>query len=229
MGIGKAASATLVLIPEEFRGKPIHFSHLCDILETSVIKRKVMGRDYGVAILAEGLGEHIPPEDLEELEDVERDDHGNIRLAEIELGVLVKNEVRRRLTARGINLTVVPKNIGYELRCCPPIPYDMEYTQDLGFAAVRYLLEGNTGALICIIEGKLVPIKFEDLQDSDTGKTRIRRVDVDSDFYRVAREYMIRLERADFVDHKKLARLARVAGMSPEDFRERFAYLGDPW
>jgi len=229
MGIGKAASATLVLIPEEFRGNAIVFSHLCDILETSVIKRKVMGRDYGVAILAEGLAEDIPPEDLEEIEDVERDDHGNIRLAEIELGVLVKNEVRRRLKARGINLTVVPKNIGYELRCCPPIPYDMEYTQDLGFAAVRYLLEGNTGALICIIEGKLVPIKFEDLQDSDTGKTRIRRVDVDADFYRVAREYMIRLERADFVDHKKLARLARVANMAPEDFRERFGYLGEPW
>jgi 6-phosphofructokinase 1 len=160
---------------------------------------------------------------------VERDEHGNVRFAEIELGVLLKNEVRRRLKERGIRTTIVPKNIGYELRCGPPIPYDMEYTQDLGFAAVRYLLEGNTGALICIIEGKLVPIKFEDLLDAKTGKTKVRRVDVDSDFYRVAREYMIRLERRDFTDHKQLARLARVAGMSSEQFKERYGYLGEPW
>jgi 6-phosphofructokinase 1 len=229
MGIGKAASATLVLIPEEFRGKPIRFGTLCDILETSIIKRKVMGRGYGVAILAEGLAEHIPPEDLSDIEDIERDDHGNIRLAEIELGLLLKNEVRRRLKERGINVTIVNKNIGYELRCQAPIPYDMEYTQDLGFAAVRYLLEGNTGALICIIEGKLVPIKFEDLLDDATGKTRVRRVDVDSDFYQVAREYMIRMEERDFADRKQLARLARIAGMAPDEFKERFGYLGEPW
>lgn len=227
MGIGKAASATLVLIPEEFRGRPIRFKTLADILETSIIKRKVMGREYGVAILAEGLAEYIPPDDLADIEEIERDDHGNIRLAEIELGLLLKNEVRRRLKARGMPVTIVHKTIGYELRCQAPIPYDMEYTQDLGFAAVRYLLEGNTGALICIIEGKLVPIKFEDLLDDETGKTRVRRVDVDSDFYQVAREYMIRLEPKDFSDRKQLARLARVADMTPDAFTERFGYLCD--
>jgi 6-phosphofructokinase 1 len=229
MGIGKAASATLVLIPEEFRGKPIRLRHMCDILETSILKRRMMGRDYGVAVLAEGLTEHIPPEDLADIKDIERDAHGNIRFSEVELGVILKNEVRRRLRERGVDITVVPKNIGYELRCQPPIPFDMEYTQDLGFAAVRYLLDGNTGALICVVDGKLVPIKFADILDLETGKTRVRRVDVDSDFFRVARQYMIRLEESDLADHKQLARLARVANTTPEDFKERFGYLTQPW
>lgn len=229
LGIGKAASATLVVIAEEFREKKIRLSHLCDIFETSILKRKMMGRDHGVAILAEGVSESICPEDLAELEDVERDEAGNIRFSEIEIGIVLKNEVRKRLKERGMDVTIVPKNIGYELRCHPPIPYDMEYTQDLGFAAVRYLLEGGSGALICVIDGKLVPIPFDSMLDSSTGKTRVRRVDVDSDYYRVAREYMIRLERNDFTNHKTLARLARVAGMPPEAFHARYGYLGDPW
>ena len=229
MGIGKAASATLVVIPEEFRGKPIRFNNLCDILETSVIKRKVMGRDYGVAVLAEGLAEHIPAEDLAGMDNVERDAHGNIRFSEIQLGVLLKNEVRKRLKERNVNVTIVDKNIGYELRCMAPIPFDMEYTQDLGYAAVRYLLEGNTGAMICVIDGKLMPLRFEDILDEKTGKTKIRRVDPDSDFFRVARNYMIRMNDGDFSDHKQLARLALVANMSPEQFKERYGYLAQPW
>ncbi len=227
LGIGKAASATLVLLPEEFRGKPIRFKQLADILEGSYLKRRMMGRDHGVVILAEGLGEQIPPEDLDDLEEVERDAHGHIRLAELQLGVLLKNEVRRRLKDRDIDATIVEKNIGYELRCTPPIPYDMEYTQDLGFGAVRYLLEGNTGALICMIDGKLEPIKFEDMLDPTTGKTKVRRVDVSADNFKVAREYMIRLDTHDFADQKQLARLARAANCSASDFMDQFGYLGE--
>jgi len=225
MGIAKAASATVAIIPEEFRGKPIRFNHLCDILETSIIKRKVMGRDYGVAVLAEGLCEHIPAEDLAGVDNVERDAHGNIRFAEIQLGLLLKNEVRKRLKDKGASATIVEKNIGYELRCAPPVAFDMEYTQDLGYAAVRFLLEGNTGALICVIDGKLVPIRFEDILDEKTGKTRIRRVDPDSDFFKVARKYSIRLQESDFSDLTQVARLARVVNMTPEQFKERYGYL----
>ena len=184
-----------------------------------------MGRDYGVAILGEGVCEHIPAEDLAGMDSVERDAHGNIRFAEIQLGLLLKTEVRKRLKEMGVSATIVEKNIGYELRCAPPVAFDMEYTQDLGFAAARYLLEGNSGAMICVIEGKLVPLRFEDILDPKTGKTRIRRVDPDSDFFRVAQNYSIRLRASDFDDLTELARLALVANLTPEAFKERFGYL----
>ena len=61
---------------------------------------------------------------------------------------LLKEEVRNRLSGRGIDLTIVNKDLGYELRSADPIPFDLEYTQDLGYAAVKYLLEGGSGAIV---------------------------------------------------------------------------------
>ncbi len=229
LGIGKAAGATLTLIGEEFRDRKVSLDTLCDILEGSMIKRMAMGRPYGVAVLAEGLSERIDPEELSRRADIERDAHGNIRYGEIELGRMLKNEVRRRLKERGINSTIVDKDIGYELRCADPIPFDLEYTQDLGYAAVMYLLSGGTGSIVTIDRGQLIPIPFTDILDEKTGKARIREVDIDSDSYKVARHYMIRLEEADFADPKSVARLATIGKMSAQDFDRRFRYLtNDP-
>lgn len=229
LGIGKAAGATLTIIGEEFRNEKISFATVCDILEAAAIKRMAMGRPYGVAVLAEGLSERIDPEELERYSDLERDAHGNIRYSEIELGRIVKNEVRRRLRERGIGLTIVHKDIGYELRCATPIPFDLEYTQDLGYAAVQYLLSGRSGAIVTIDRGRLIPIPLSTIIDENTGKARIREVDVDSDSYKVARHYMIRLDQSDFNEVKTVARLALIGKLPTEEFERRFRYLiNDP-
>jgi 6-phosphofructokinase len=31
-------------------------------------------------------------------------------------------------------MTFIDKDLGYELRCADPIPFDAEYTRDLGYA-----------------------------------------------------------------------------------------------
>src|SRR5438034_4400014 len=85
LGIGKAAGATLTVIGEEFSRETIAFSYICDIVETAITKRRAMGHYFGVAILAEGLIEKLESQELQELQDVERDDHGNIRFAEVDL------------------------------------------------------------------------------------------------------------------------------------------------
>ena len=59
LGIGKAAGATITLIPEEFEKETISVDHVSNILTGSIIKRLSMGRDHGVAILAEGMSERI--------------------------------------------------------------------------------------------------------------------------------------------------------------------------
>ncbi len=230
LGIGKAAGATLTIIGEEFRDTTVSFETICDILEASIIKRMSQGNSYGVAILAEGIITRIDPEELKNhpYVNLETDLHGHIRLSEIDLGRITKDEVRRRLRERGINATIVNKDIGYELRCASPIPYDCEYTQDLGYAAVRYLLNGHTGAIVTVDKGQLIPIKFEDIIGKD-GKIATREVDVDSDSYQVARKYMIRLEKNDFDELKNVARLALIGNMSTEEFVEKYQYLtNDP-
>lgn len=227
LGIGKAASATLTVIAEEFGTGYARLDHICDVLEGAIIKRRALGRADGVAILSEGLAEKIDPRDLNELEEIERDAHGNIRYAEIPFGTILKNRVRRRLRERGISVTIVEKNIGYELRCAPPIPYDCEYTQDLGFSAVRFLLSGDTGAMICIQSGQLVPLYLSDLLDRETGRTRVRMVDIETEYYTVARNYMLRIESEDFENPRWTARLARAAQLTTEEFVRRFRYLAE--
>ncbi len=225
LGIGKAAGVTLTVIGEEFRNQQVSMETVCDILEGAIIKRNAMGRGYGVAVLAEGLSERMDPEELARLFPVERDAHGHIRLSEVELGRMVKNIVRGRLRERGISGTIVDKDIGYELRCADPIPFDLEYTQDLGHAAVEFLLSGGDDAMVAIDKGRLIPIPFESILDPASGKARIREVDIDSDSYRIARNYMIRLEASDFEDPRSVARLATMGKMSANDFTKRFEYV----
>ena len=98
-----------------------------------------MGRHFGVAVLAEGLIDKLDPAELAELEDVERDEHGHVRFAEVDLARKVKAEVQGRLSERGLRVTITNKNVGYELRCADPIPFDAEYCRDLGYGAVRFL------------------------------------------------------------------------------------------
>jgi 6-phosphofructokinase 1 len=225
LGIGKAAGATLTLIPEEFDGRQVALKTIVDTLVGAIIKRQSYGRLDGVAVLAEGLVLDLTPEDLSALGEVERDAHGHVRLAEINIGDIVKNAVRKRLRALGVKATVATKDIGYELRCADPIPMDMEYTRDLGYCAAKYLLSGGNAVMISMQGGHFVPIPFPDLIDPATGRTRVRMVDIHSTRYAIARRYMIRLRRDDFNNPDELAKLANTAGLSPDDFRREFEYL----
>jgi ATP-dependent phosphofructokinase / diphosphate-dependent phosphofructokinase len=226
LGIGKAAGATLTVIAEEFARERVAFAEICDIVEGAIVKRLAMGRAFGVAVLAEGLIEKLDPQELADLEDVERDEHGHIRFAEVDLARKVKAEVQGRLSSRGIKLTITNKNLGYELRSCDPIPFDAEYCRDLGHSAIRFLVEGGSDAMVSVQGGRLVPIPFADLRDPETGKTRVRLVDTTAEGFRVARAYMIRLERADFEHNAWVAKLAEAAHLSVGDCRARFGHLG---
>jgi ATP-dependent phosphofructokinase / diphosphate-dependent phosphofructokinase len=223
LGIGKASGATLTIIPEEFGKRKTSFEKLVTILEGAIIKRMSMGREDGVAILAEGLAEKLDETELRDLKDVERDEHGNIRLSEIDLGKVLKNETRNRLSEKKIKITIVDKNIGYELRSAPPIPFDAKYTRDLGYCAVKFLLEGGTGAMISIRTGKMVPIFFSEILHPKTGTTRIRYVDINTESYEVAEKYMIKLKKADIEDPDQLEKLAHTANMTPTEFVSYFS------
>ena len=238
LGIGKAAGATLTIIPEEFVG-PVHLNTLCDILEGAILKRQALwGRRDGVAVIAEGLLERIPPDELTSMEGVRivRDSYGHLRLAEMDLAFILKTLVERRFADCGSQMSIVHKSIGYEVRCASPLAFDCEYVRALGYGAVEFLLKPNpetaklNGALVCLEDGKLHYLDFDELLDPQTGKSRIRLVDVSKPSYRIAREYMIRLEREDFANKERLGALARAASTrdktwSADDFQRKFRYL----
>lgn len=221
LGIGKAAGATITLIPEEF-GDHIRLSELVDTLVGSIIKRRCAGRRDGVAVIAEGVVLSLDPAELDELEDVERDEHGHVRIAEIDIGQILKVKVRERLAELGIKTTIVAKDVGYELRCADPIPVDMEYTRDLGYCAAKYLITGGSGVMITMQAGQFVPVPFDQMLDPETGRTAVRVVDINSTRYAIARRYMLRVRRDDFDDPDELETLADAAGLSVAAFRAMF-------
>jgi len=135
--------------------------------------------------------------------------------------------VRARLKKLGIDVTIATRDIGYELCCADPIPFDLEYTRDLGYCATQYLLSGGNAAMISIQAGNFVPVPFRELLDPETGRARIRMVDIRSTRYAIAPRYIIRLRRDDFEDPLKLAKIAEKAGLSIDDFRKEFEYLID--
>jgi 6-phosphofructokinase 1 len=225
LGIGKAAGATLTVIPEEFGSGHIRLDHVVDLLIGAIVKRKADDHDDGTAILAEGLVEQLDPHDLEVFGELERDEHDHVRLAEVNLGDVIKLRLRQRLGQLGLNSALVTKDIGYELRCADPIPFDMEYTRDLGYCAAQFLLDGGTDAMVMLVDGRFEPLPFSEMLDPSTGRTRVRLVDVSSEQYQIARRYMVRLRPEDLDDPSTLARMAGIVHMLPEEFRRKFGYL----
>ena len=101
----------------------------------------------------------------------------------------------------------------------------MEYTRELGYCAAEFLLEGGNAAMVSMQGGNFVPVPFASMLDEKTGRAKVRLVDTRSTRYGIAYRYMIRLRREDFDDAKQLADLAAIAHITPESFRDQFAYL----
>lgn len=227
LGMSFAGGATLAIIPEEFTKQPT-INLICSIIEGSIFKAKALGRDYGVVVIAEGVGDLLK----EELKDnplavVEYDEHGHFRMAEVPLCLIIKRALNQRFKDRGEKAQFVDVTIGYELRCARPIPFDIEYTHKLGVGAVRYLFNGfskrdNRGALISIQEEKIVPIPFDKIINPETGRTEVRKVDINSDLYRAARSMMVKIEEKDFKNEKFLSEIASIARMSVEEFKKKY-------
>jgi 6-phosphofructokinase 1 len=237
LGIGKAAAAALTIIPEEFRGRQVTIDELCDLMLGAIIKRASDRSFYGVVMLAEGLIEAVGEKGLTEAMSagqlgrygkLARDPHGHLRLGEIEFGRMIKDALAERLEKLNLKTGLITKDLGYELRCADPIPFDAEYTRDLGYAAVKFLhseVSERAGAIISFVEGRMVPLAFDEMINPKTKRMKTRKVDVDGEGYECARRYMIRLEKEDFVNPERLQKLAAAVNMSPEQFRSRFGYV----
>ena len=221
LGMGRSAGAALTIIPEEFHAESIPLQQVVDIITGSIVKRYLTGHNYGVAVIAEGVIEKIAPEDFEQLGDVVLDEHGHIRYAELDFGEILKQAVLAEVEKIGIKIAVVDKEIGYELRCAAPIAYDIDYARSLGYEAVQFLMRGETGALITLQDNQAKPLFFDEIKDPETGKTRVRKVNIESVHYKIARGFMMRMEKADLDDPG----LANAYHMEKDEFKERYAYL----
>ena len=191
LGMGLAAGASSTLIPEEFAGFSPTPKDVASIIFSTMRKRLAMRKNYGVIILAEGILDCIDASQSEALQQCVRDDMGRIRYSQVELGDVIIPELKKMLVDVKSEVHMITKNIGYELRCCEPISFDIEYTKFLGYGAVQLAIEGNSGVMVTRDFDKLGFIPLSSMADT-SGIIQSRKVDLSSDLYRVARSFMIR-------------------------------------
>ncbi|MEX0704793.1 MAG: 6-phosphofructokinase [Planctomycetales bacterium] len=149
--------------------------------------REEEGKEFGVIVLAEGLAEYLPADDLA---GVPRDEHGHISVSHIDLGkkfaLRVAAEYARQ-TGRKRKATGL--QLGYESRCAQPLAFDVMLGSQLGVGAYRALVEQRKSGVMVSVLGQLdlhyVP--FEQLVDPETLVTVVRYVKPASDFHKLAR------------------------------------------
>ncbi len=182
---GIAGEATRMLSVEDYEDTfdaRLEAEGLVDLM----LNREADGRHYGIICVAEGLADHLPGDQRPQT----TDEHGNLKLGDAQVGRVLASEMERVYHARtGKKIKVRSKQIGYEARCAEPSAFDVLLGTQLGVGAYRALVEkGLTGVMVSVedqLSLKYVP--FGLLIDPETMKTRVRFIDRDSDFYKLAR------------------------------------------
>jgi len=192
LGLGLASGATMTLIPEEFRRQSQTPLDIARFSAGSIRARAAAGRPWGIALLAEGLLDSIDLSSSPVFQDLPRDHLGRIQYSHLELGDIIAPEVHR-LCGAELELPIITKNIGYELRCHAPVSFDLEYTKFLGFGAVKLLAEGQSDIMVTRDFDTIGAHPLAGMLDAN-GQMHSRTVDLNSDLYRVARGFMIRPE-----------------------------------
>ena len=220
LGAAKAAGATLAIVPEEFSGRQPHLADVARIVEGAMLKRVAMGRSHGVAVIAEGVAELLPESDFPS--GIPRDAQGRPRFSELPFGDLVAKRAQAGLAELGIDLSVIDKDVGYELRCAEPNAFDVAYTRDLGAGAAEALLDGANAVMITREDDAIVRVPFADMLDPATGRTRVRRVDIAGRNYATARLLQVHLEPGDLAPGELCERICAAAGRGAAELRRRY-------
>ena len=88
--------------------------------------------------------------------------------------------MQQKLKTLRIKVKSRPNEMGYELRCCRPIAYDLSYATQLGLGVYELYQAGHTGCMVTVgRDGSVEPLFMDDVAD-EKGKIIPRLVDVNS-------------------------------------------------
>ncbi len=209
-GIGSACHYPMIIIPEMFNKTPITFDKITRLVISSMVKRRLMGIPYGVAIISEGVFHFMSDEDIIGTGvQFTYDDHGHPELGNVSKSHIFNMLVQQRLKNLRIKVKSRPNEMGYELRCCRPIAYDLSYATQLGLGVFTLYKQGITGCVVTISrDGKPEPLYLSDVAD-EQGKIKPRLVDIDSDKVQIIYQNNLHY-------------------ITPEDYRGAAKYVDNP-
>jgi 6-phosphofructokinase 1 len=191
-GVAIAGEANLVIAVEDVQGplaigEHLSLDALVDRIVDLIVKREKRGKHYGTVVLAEGLAEMLPEDQIKNLP---RDEHGHLSLGRMDLGKLVAHLVTKRYEqVSGRKKKATGLQLGYESRCAPPHAFDVMLGSQLGIGAYRALVEENLDGHLVSVMGQLdlSYVPFSTLVNAQTLKTEVRFIRTGSDYHRLAR------------------------------------------
>lgn len=180
-GIGGACHYPMIIIPEMFNKTKITIDKIVNLIISSMLKRKLLGIDYGAAIVSEGVFHFLSDEEILSTGiQFTFDDHGHPELGNVSKSHIFNVLVQKKLHDMGVKIKSRPNELGYELRCCRPIAYDLTYATLLGLGVYKLFKEGKTGCMVSTDRGgDITPLYLKDVSDAN-GKVIPRLVNIDA-------------------------------------------------
>jgi 6-phosphofructokinase 1 len=180
-GIGSACHYPMIIIPEMFNKTHISFGRIVNLVISSIIKRKIMGINYGVAVISEGVFHFMSDEQVQETGiNFTYDDHGHPELGNVSKAHIFNMLVQAKLKEIGLDVKSRPVELGYEIRCCRPIGYDLTLCTLLGLGVKKLFDQGASGCMVTVDpHGDVSPLFLKDVTD-EKGKVKPRMVLIDS-------------------------------------------------
>ncbi|HYW94313.1 MAG TPA: 6-phosphofructokinase [Bacteroidales bacterium] len=212
-GIGTACHYPMIIIPEMFNKTKITFDKITNLVISSMVKRRLLGIDYGVAIISEGVFHFMSDEEIIETGiNFTYDDHGHPELGNVSKSHIFNMLVQQKLKTLRIKVKSRPNEMGYELRCCRPIAYDLAYATRLGLGVFKLFKNGETGCMVTVDRtGDISPLYLRDVED-ETGKVKPRLVNVDAEKVQlIYKNNLHYITKADYRSAKKYVK-------EPEEF-----------
>ena len=178
-GMTSACHCPMVVIPEMFNKAEVTFDAIINLMVSSIVKRKLLGVDYGVVIISEGVFHFMTDEEIEKSGVAfTYDEHGHPELGNVSKAHIFNLLLQQRLKLLGINVKSRPVEIGYGIRCVQPNGYDLTYCSLLGYGVKKLFKQGVTGAVVTTNpKGEIIPLYLKDVED-ENGKIKPRLVNL---------------------------------------------------
>ena len=139
----------MMIIPEMFNKTKITFDKIINLIISSIIKCKISKVDYGVALISEGVFHFIDDEEIVQSGiHFTYDAHGHPELGNISKSHVFNVLLQKKLAQLGIDIKTRPVEMGYELRCCPPIAFDLTLCSLLAIGVKKLYDEGVSGCIV---------------------------------------------------------------------------------
>ncbi len=189
-GIGTACHYPIIVIPEMFNKTKVNFDKIIRLVISSMIKRRILGINYGAAIISEGVFHFVDDEEINNTGiNFTYDDHGHPELGNVSKAHIFNMLVQRKLKELKIDIKSRPVELGYELRCTRPIAFDLVYCTNLGIG-VKILFDKCESACMVTVDpqGKISPLYLKDVED-EHGKVKPRLININLEKTQIVFKY----------------------------------------